>query len=101
MKEIKNSQLQKALKAVDPELSKIILIKDDGYFYLDSDDEVWADRISGLYSSSILVNSFQQMSIRDWVYEIVEVLIGDVYGNYSPMETWQEDLKMKAIEAGY
>lgn len=102
LREIKNRQLNRALRSVDQELDKIILMKDDGYFYITSDDDLWADRISGLYSSSILVNSFKDMSIDDWVNEIISVLVGgygyDVW--YSP-EPWQDELKRKVIEAGY
>lgn len=98
---IKNPNLKKALKEVNPDLGKIILMKDNGYFYLTSDDEIWADRISNFYFNDIMINSFRDLSIREWVYEIVDVLIQDRFDVTQDMEPWQIELKEDAIKAGY
>lgn len=55
-------------------LEKINLEKDNGYFWLWSDDDCWSSKILDLESSSILVNSFRDQSIENWVRDIKELL---------------------------
>lgn len=89
---IKNPGLKRELKKLG--LESINLYKDDGYFFIDSDEDLWADRISGLYTSSILCNSFKDQCIAGWVNDIVSILCG-TYHYSDPRELaedWQRDL---------
>lgn len=101
-REIKNRALKKELISIDPELANIQLMKDDGYFYLtSSNNELWGDRIGEFYFNSVLVNNFKDLSIREWVYEIIDVLIQNRFDVCKEMEPWQIKLKAKAMEARY
>lgn len=68
---IKNKKLLEALKKEG--LEDINLEKGNGYFW------VWSDTEDlNLYSSSILVNSFKDQSIKDWVNDIKKILKDEV-----------------------
>lgn len=64
---ITNRQLRKALEAEG--LGDINLEKDDGYFYIWSDE-----RVIDLYDNSICVCHFNQCTIGEWVDEIKRLL---------------------------
>jgi len=98
VKEIKNKALKNELMKIDPSLEHLMLMKDsdNGYFYLSSDDEegdVWGDRISSLYYNHILVNSFKDMTIEEWVEEILNVLLHE--------ETDYEDWQLELMDRAY
>ena len=98
VREIKNKALKNSLMRIDPSLEHLMLMKDsdNGYFYLSSDDEegdVWGDRISSLYYNHILVNSFKDMTIEEWVSEILDVLLQE--------ETDYEDWQYKLMDDAY
>lgn len=68
---IKNKKLLEALKKEG--LEGINLEKGNGYFW------IWSDtRDLNLYSSSILVNSFKDQSIEDWINDIKRILKDEV-----------------------
>lgn len=69
---IKNRKLKEALK--EEGLENINLEKGNGYFWIWSDDEEMNLKITSLYSNSILVNSFKDQSIENWVKDIKELL---------------------------
>lgn len=69
---VKNRKLKEALKKEG--LENINLEKGNGYFWIWSDDEEMNLRITSLYSNSILVNSFKDQSIENWVKDIKELL---------------------------
>lgn len=69
---IKNRKLKEALK--EEGLENINLEKGNGYFWIWSDDEEMNLKITSLYSNSILVNSFKNQSIENWVKDIKELL---------------------------
>lgn len=69
---IKNRKLEEALKKEG--LEDINLEKGNGYFWIWSDDEEMNLKITSLYSNSILVNSFKDQSIENWVKDIKELL---------------------------
>lgn len=97
VKEIKNKALKNELMKIDPSLEHLMLMKDsdNGYFYLSSDDEdgeEWGDRISSLYYNHILVNSFKDLTIEEWVSEILDVLLQEDVD----YEDWQLDLMDRA-----
>lgn len=91
VKQIKNRALEIALRKVEPSLGDIILVKDsdNDYFYITSNDDTWADRISGLYYNHILVHAFKDLTIDEWVDEILDVLLQDEYD----YEDWQYELR--------
>ena len=98
VREIKNRALKAQLMKIDPTLEHLMLMKDsdNGYFYLSSDNEegdVWGDRISSLYYNHILVNSFKDMTIEEWVSEILDVLLQE--------ETEYEDWQYKLMDDAY
>lgn len=68
---INNKAFRKAMKEAG--LEKVQLEKGNGYFYIWSDDEETAFCIAGLYSSSIMVNSFKHLSIEKWINEIKDL----------------------------
>lgn len=69
MAQIKNRQLQKALEAEG--LSDALLIKAEGYFYVDAKEGTpLAEKLSMKPSTSIYVNSFKQLTVQQWVEEI-------------------------------
>lgn len=97
VKEIKNRALKAQLMKIDPTLEHLMLMKDsdNGYFYLSSDNEdgdVWADRISSLYYNHILVNSFKDFTVDEWVSEILDVLLQEE----TDYEDWQIELMDRA-----
>ena len=106
VKEIKNKALKNDLMRIDPTLEHLMLMKDsdNGYFYLSSDDEegdVWGDRISSLYYNHILVNSFKDLTIEEWVSEILDVLLQDTHGGWGvghgeDLQDWQLELMDRA-----
>ena len=68
---IKNKKLLEALKKEG--LEDINLEKGNGYFW------IWSDaKDLNLYSSSILVNSFKDQSIEDWINDIKRILKDEV-----------------------
>ena len=69
---IKNRKLLEALKKEG--LEDINLEKENGYFWIWSDDEEMNLKITSLYSNSILVNFFKDQSIENWVKDIKELL---------------------------
>lgn len=69
---VKNRKLKEALKKEG--LANINLEKGNGYFWIWSDDEEMNLKITSLYSNSILVNSFKDQSIENWVKDIKELL---------------------------
>lgn len=69
---IKNRKLKEALKKEG--LGNINLEKGDRYFWIWSNDEEMNLKITSLYSNSILVNSFKDQSIENWVKDIKELL---------------------------
>ena len=61
----------KFLKRMEEEgLKGIQLEKDNGYFYIWSDDDKWINVINNIYDNSFLLNSFRDQSIDDWIYDI-------------------------------
>lgn len=71
-KEVKNKKLKQLLAKEG--LDKIILCKDDGYFYIASDDDEWAYKIMSMYENAIYVNSFNQQTPERWVEDIKQLL---------------------------
>ena len=69
---VKNRKLKEALKKEG--LENINLEKGNGYFWVWSDDEEMNLKITSLYSNSILVNSFKDQSIENWIKDIKELL---------------------------
>lgn len=69
---VKNKKFLELMKKES--LEKINLEKGNGYFWLWSDDDYWSNKILDLESSSILVNSFKDQSIENWVRDIKELL---------------------------
>lgn len=68
---VKNRKLKEALKKEG--LEDINLEKGNGYFW------IWSDtKDLNLYSSSILVNSFKDQSIEDWINDIKRILKDEV-----------------------
>ena len=55
-------------------LGDILLCKDYGYFYITSDNEELANKISMLHSNAIYRNSFNQQSPEEWVEDIKYIL---------------------------
>lgn len=100
-REINNKKLKKALIAIDPELSKIKLMKDDGCFYLSSDDDLWSSRISDFFFNDILVCHFNHLSIEEWVSNIIDVLVQDRWDVFKELEPWQIDLKEKTAKMNF
>lgn len=78
--EIKNKKFRKLMN--DEGLGKILLIKDNGYFYVTSDDEYIGNLIATLPTTSICVNSFTDMKMWEWIVEIKNLLydvLDDIY----------------------
>lgn len=69
---ISNSQLYRALKKRG--LEKYKLCKDNGYFYITSDDEEIANEIATWNDNAIYVYGFNQQSIEDWVRDITDII---------------------------
>ena len=69
---VKNRKLKEVLKKEG--LENINLEKGNGYFWIWSDDKEMNLKITSLYSNSILVNSFKDQSIENWVKDIKELL---------------------------
>ena len=71
-KVVKNPKLTRLLNREG--LGDILLCKGYGYFYITSDNEELANKISMLYSNSIYLNSFNQQSPEEWVEDIKYIL---------------------------
>lgn len=69
---IKNKAFREAMEKAG--LGAVQLEKEEGYFWIWSEDDEMSDRILSLESDSILVESFNHLSIKDWVEEIKELL---------------------------
>jgi hypothetical protein len=70
--EVKNRKLKQLLAKEG--LDKIILCKGYGYFYIASDDDEWATKLTGMYENAIYINSFNQQSPEEWVEDIKRLL---------------------------
>lgn len=70
---ITNKTFRKAMEEAG--LEKVQLEKGKGYFYIWSDDEETALMIAGIYDNSIMVNSFNQLNIKQWINEIIWILL--------------------------
>lgn len=70
--EIKSRSLYRALH--NEGIDNVILCKDNGYFFIASDDSEMAVRIASLPETSIYRNSFNDDTIEGWVWEIKRLL---------------------------
>jgi ABC-type uncharacterized transport system ATPase subunit len=68
MKEITNKAFRRLMDKAG--LSKVLLIKGEGYHYITSEDETTAHRIFTLYDNAIYICSFNQQSPAKWVEDI-------------------------------
>ena len=71
-KVVRNPKLTRLLNREG--LGDILLCKDYGYFYITSDNEELANKISMLHSNAIYRNSFNQQSPEEWVEDIKYIL---------------------------
>ena len=71
-KVVRNPKLTRLLNREG--LGDILLCKDYGYFYITSDNEELANKISMLHSNAIYLNSFNQQSPEEWVEDIKYIL---------------------------
>ena len=55
-------------------LEDVMLVKDNGYFYIASDNDEIADLISKIENNSILIYSFNQQSPEEWIKDICDLL---------------------------
>lgn len=69
---VKDGKLFKKLK--ESGLEKVKLVRANGYFYITSDDDATYAKISKLPSTSIYVNSLNQLTTEQWVDEIKSLL---------------------------
>ena len=69
---IKNKAFRKAMEKAG--LGAVQLEKNEGYFWIWSEDDEMSDKILSLESDSILVESFYHLSIKDWVETIREMI---------------------------
>lgn len=83
-------------------LGSVQLEKDNGYFWIWSDDAEMSDRILSLKSDTILVNSFKDCSIAEWVDEIksllgfrLEDLIADLHRANCRLINWNIRIEEK------
>lgn len=72
MRVIRDKKFRRLMKEAG--LEKVELMKDYGYFWIFSDDDEWADRISMMFSNCILRNDFNHTTPEKWVKEIKELL---------------------------
>lgn len=72
MKTIVNKQFNQALK--NNNLGDIQLIKGRGYFWITSDNDYFYKAHNLGRARSIYVNSFNQMTIDEWVGEIKSIV---------------------------
>lgn len=70
--EIRNKTLYRQLDKAG--IQDVILCKGKGYFYIASDNDTMADRISRLNSNMIYCNSFCDQPIECWVKDILDLL---------------------------
>ena len=66
--EIKSRKLQRLLKKNG--LEKLILVKDDGYFWVTSNDDEVYESMRLDSALAIYVNSFNQLTTEQWLDEI-------------------------------
>lgn len=70
-------------KAIAAKFPGVFLVKGNGYYYIASDDDTMADKIAGLYTSSIGVCRITQQTVTQWVKD-VEYLFEDRERVYVP-----------------
>jgi hypothetical protein len=65
------------LKQVNKEIAKqypnVKLTKGDGYFYIYSDEPETALFLNGLFSTSIMVNKINHLTMSQWIESINEL----------------------------
>ena len=65
------------LKQVNKEIAKtypmVKLAKGNGYFYIYSKDTKTGNYLSSLYSTSILVNKINHLTLKQWIEAINEL----------------------------
>ena len=73
-KVVKNAKLRRLLDKAG--YNDIVLVKGDGYFYVDCDasDSEYAKCLGALDSTSIYVNSFNQQTPEEWFNDIDEIV---------------------------
>ena len=69
---VRNKAFRKAMEKAG--LDKVQLEKNEGYFWIWSDDSEMNNAIMLLDSQSIYVYAFNHMSIEDWVKTIKEMI---------------------------
>lgn len=72
MRTITNKNFVKALK--DNNLGDVILVKDNGYFWITSDNYDYSMSHNLDRARSIYVNSFNHMTIKEWIDEIKSII---------------------------
>ena len=70
---IVNKEFQK--KLMEQGLEKVLLYKNNGYFFITSDDDEMWNQINQLPTDSIYVNSFNQLSVDEWIEEIKSLFV--------------------------
>lgn len=67
MKQLKLSTVN---KAIQKEFPTVFLVKDNGFFFLASDDKEWADRIADLHQQAIYVKKVNDMTLDQWLNDV-------------------------------
>lgn len=66
----KRITLKQVNAAIEKEFPKVFLVKDNGYFFIASDDNETGLKLAGFYQTSIYVAKLTQLTIEQWVREV-------------------------------
>lgn len=66
----KAKSLAQVNRAIHKEFPHVNLFRGEGYFFIYSDNEKWADAIATLPSSSIYTYRLNQQSVEQWVSDV-------------------------------
>jgi hypothetical protein len=73
------TSLKQVNKAIGEKFPGVFLVRGAGYYYIASNDDTMAEKIAGLYTSSIGVYRITQQTVEQWIKD-VEYLLSDVEG---------------------
>ena len=61
-------------EAIQKEFPTVFLVKDNGYFFIASDDKEWGLKIAGLYQTSIYTAKLNYQPIERWVEDVRQLI---------------------------
>ena len=66
--------LKQVNKVIQKEVGNVILCKNEGYFFVSSDDDEIGLKLASLETTSIYVCYLNQQSVEEWVKDVRQIM---------------------------